>query len=598
FAEMWSVPTDLLDAGMDGAVLQSVLDKVVDPDAFVARVRDLYGRHDVVAQEEVELLDGRIFDRYTAPMYDPEGRYYGRIWYFRDITEQHQTTQALRIAEERMRFALESAGVGIWDFDGATRELRASELLESQYGLPPGTFERTEEAFFRLVHPDDRDQLMETIRHAMNAGTGFSEQHRSVWPDGTVRWLTGAGRFIVDEQGTLVRGVGITLDITDQRELELQYSQAQKMEAVGQLAGGIAHDFNNLLTLILGYCEILLEDRGPEGPDWTEISEIRAAGLRAAALTGQLLAFSRKQIIAPAQLDLNVIVEEMRDMLSRLIAENIEIVVDLAPNLGAVLADRGQIEQVIMNLAVNARDAMPEGGKLLIETRNTDLDDQYAREHVNVSAGHYVELAVSDTGTGIPPEIKDKLFEPFFTTKEEGKGTGLGLATVHGIVLRAGGDIEVDSELGQGTSFRVHLPRGDERPERPPLQTTHPDGGNETVLVVEDGDALRGLTRRQLERRGYSVITASSAKDALRVCDANRNIDVLLTDVVMPGSSGPELATQLLERLPNLKVVYMSGFTEDTIVGKGILNPDITFLQKPFTSEQLSVKIREVLDAQ
>ena len=596
FSEMWGVPVDLLAVGADEAVLTSVREKVVDPDGFVERVRDLYRLHDAVAQDEVALNDGRIFDRYTAPMHDAAGRYYGRIWYFRDITEQHSSTEALRIAEERMRFALESAGVGIWDLDGATGELRWSELLESQYGLQPATFEGTSDAFLALVHPEDRERLTRTIEQAMHEGASFREQHRAVWPDGTVRYLTGAGRFVLDEQGTLIRGVGINLDVTDQRNLEQQYNQAQKMEAIGQLAGGIAHDFNNLLTAILGYCQLLLDERNPEDPDWADISEIKKAGDRAAALTGQLLAFSRKQIITPTQLDLNEVIGDMQDMLGRLIAENIEVVVDLEQGLWPVEADRGQIEQVIMNLAVNARDAMPRGGKLVIETSNVELDKQYARDHFDVAPGSYVLLTLRDTGTGFPQSVKARLFEPFFTTKEQ--GTGLGLATVHGIVLRAGGNIEVFSEQGVGTSFSVYLPRMGELPQPRQTSTIHQERGNESVLVVEDGDALRTLAKRQLERHGYKVFTASDAVEALQVCELHSEIELVLTDVVMPGASGPELVKQLLELRPDLKVIYMSGFTEDTIAQQGILRPGIAFLQKPFTSVSLGMKLREVLDSQ
>ena len=294
----------------------------------------------------------------------------------------------------------------------------------------------------------------------MKSGADFSMQNRAIWPDGTVRWLSGAGRIHLGEHGEPVRGVGISLDVTERRTLEEQYQQAQKMEAIGRLAGGVAHDFNNLLTVILGYCELLLADLDPDDPRQADIAEIQKAGTSAAGLTRQLLAFSRKQIIEPTLLDLNVVVADMRAMLGRLIGEDVKVVLGLRPELALVKADRGQVEQIVMNLAVNARDAMPRGGTLTIETANVELDEHYAKTHLAVKPGPYVVLTVTDTGTGMTPEVQARLFEPFFTTKELGKGTGLGLATVHGIVTRSGGSVNVYSEVGRGTSFKVYFPTG------------------------------------------------------------------------------------------------------------------------------------------
>ena len=304
-----------------------------------------------------------------------------------DITERHQAVEALRTAEERMRFALQSADVGIWDMDYTTGVLRWSEILEAQYGLQPGTFGGTFEAFVERIHPDDRESVLETLEKAMKSGADFSIQHRSIWPDGTVRWLSGAGRIHLGEHGEPVRGVGISLDVTERRTLEEQYQQAQKMEAIGRLAGGVAHDFNNLLTVILGYCELLLADLDPDDPRQADIAEIQKAGARAAGLTRQLLAFSRKQIIEPTLLDLNAVVADMRAMLGRLIGEDVKVVLGLRPELALVKADRGQVEQIVMNLAVNARDAMPNGGTLTIETANVELDEHYAQTHLDGDTG-------------------------------------------------------------------------------------------------------------------------------------------------------------------------------------------------------------------
>jgi PAS domain S-box-containing protein len=513
--------------------------------------------------------------------------------------ERHRSSDALRTAEERMRFALKSADVGIWDLDYTTGVLRWSEVLEAQYGLIPGTFGGTFEAFVDLIHPDDRTSVLETVGKAMQAGSDFTVQNRSVWPDGTVRWLNGAGRVLLGENGEPVRAVGISMDVTARRILEEQFQQAQKMEAIGRLAGGVAHDFNNLLTVILGYCDLLLADCPPGDPHQPDIAEIQKAGERAGGLTRQLLAFSRKQIIDPTLLDLNEVVGNLRQMLGRLIGEDVTVSLKLRPELAPVSADRGQVEQIVMNLAVNARDAMPKGGSLTIQTAHVELDEHYARTHRGVKPGPYVALTVTDTGTGMTPQVQSRLFEPFFTTKEPGKGTGLGMATVYGIVTQCGGSIGVYSELGKGTSFNVYFPRADaaEMIVEAPASAAQFQAGTQTVLVVEDQDGLRELARRLLQRQGYTVLIAADASEALRLFAQNPSIDVLLTDVVMPGASGPELTKQLVEQRPALRVIYMSGYTEDAIVHHGVLKPGIAFLHKPFTSETLGRKIREVLDA-
>ena len=489
-----------------------------------------------------------------------------------DITERNRALDAVRTAEERMRFALDAAGVGIWDTDFTTGVLRWSEILEAHYGLEPGTFAGTFEAFLERVHPEDRDATRDTISNATPSGGDFTLNHRALWPDGTVRWLSGAGRIHFGPHGEPVRALGITLDVTERHTLEAQYQQAQKMEAVGRLAGGVAHDFNNLLTAILGYCELLLVDLGANDPRRADIEEIQKAGERAAGLTRQLLAFSRKEIIEPTLLDLNVVVTELRSLLGRLIGEDVQVVLGLQPELAVVKADRGQVEQIIVNLAVNARDAMPKGGTLTIETANVELDELYTATHREVTPGPFVVLRVSDTGTGMTPEVQARLFEPFFTTKEVGKGTGLGLATVHGIVTRSGGSVNVYSEVGNGTSFSVYFPRADAA-EIVVASTAvvRTSSGAETVLVVEDAEGLRELTKRLLERLGYTVLVAANAGEALSEFERNASIDVLLTDVVMPGASGPELIKELVERRPGLKVIYMSGYTEEAIVQHGVL---------------------------
>ena len=381
------------------------------------------------------------------------------------------------------------------------------------------------------------------------------------------------------------------------QKVEQQFLQAQKMEAIGQLAAGVAHDFNGLLTVILGFCELLLEDLDPVGQHHADVTEIQRAGQRGAGLTRQLLTFSRKEIIEPTVLDVNKIVVNMRDLLARLIGADVEIVLALGSAVALVKADRGQLEQIVMNLAVNARDAMPTGGRLTIETANIDRADCPLMAATASDTSCCVMIKVTDTGTGIAADVQSHLFEPFFTTKAVGKGTGLGLATVHGIATRSGGTVTVDSVVGKGTSFSVYLPRADGAETVPvtPSAIRRP-AGRRTVLVVEDNDGLRELTRRLVQRLGYTVVVAANAAEARQLVDQHASINLVLTDVVMPDFSGPELVKMLLERRPKLRVIYMSGYTDDAIVRHGVLEPGIDFLPKPFTSQTLGRKIRDVLD--
>ena len=384
------------------------------------------------------------------------------------------------------------------------------------------------------------------------------------------------------------------------RSSEERLRQAQKMEAVGRLAGGVAHDFNNLLTVITSYSALLLEDLGSDDPKRDDVDQIRKAAEGAAALTRQLLAFSRQQVLQPKALDLKATVAGTEKLLKRLIGEDIQLTTVLARDLGVVKADPGQIEQIIINLAVNARDAMPTGGRLTIEAANVDMDEAYVRGHAPASPGRYVMLALSDTGIGMDEQTKARIFEPFFTTKEPGKGTGLGLATVYGIVKQSGGFIWVYSEPGRGTSFKVYLPRVDEPAEvaAAATATAEPRGGTETVLVVEDAASVRMVTRQVLERFGYVVLEAPNGETALRLAAKHHGpIHLLLTDVVMPGLSGRQLAGQLAELRPDMKVLYASGYADHAIVHHGILESGIAYLQKPFTPETLGRRVRQVLDS-
>ena len=392
--------------------------------------------------------------------------------------------------------------------------------------------------------------------------------------------------------------IAIFRDFTEQKFLERQLRQAQKMEAVGQLAGGIAHDFNNLLGVIIGWSEVFEEQLGQNDPLRPKAEQIRKAGQSAAALTRQLLAFSRKQVLEPEVLDLNTVVADTLEMLQRLIGENIELVTIPAPELGRVKADQGQIEQVIMNLAVNARDAMPQGGKLTITIANAKMDDVSIRQHPGAVPGSYAMLALSDTGCGMDHETQARIFEPFFTTKELGKGTGLGLSTVYGIVKQSGGYISVYSELGRGTTFKIYLPRIEQSLTQgiPNRNSKEAARGWETVLLAEDSPPLRELTREVLEAKGYTVLEAANGADAIQVAEQyGKPIHLLLTDVVMPGMDGSKLAERMGHSYPGIKVLYMSGYTDDAIVHHGVLDSGVALLQKPFTRESLTRKVRDVL---
>ena len=400
--------------------------------------------------------------------------------------------------------------------------------------------------------------------------------------------------------GEVTHFIATKQDVTERRSLEAQLQQTAKMEAVGRLAGGVAHDFNNLLTIINGYSDLLLERFGSDHAASVHLKEIKNAGEHAASLTRQLLAFSRRQVLAPQVIDLNIVVANLETMLKRLIGEDIKLHTRLDPSLCRVKADPGQIEQVIMNLAVNARDAMPTGGNLSLETRNVELDEAYARSHATVKPGLHAMLAVSDTGAGIKRETITRIFEPFFTTKEMGKGTGLGLATVYGIVKQSGGSIWVYSEPSQGTVFKLYFPTAGESPvlKKFTKKETGSTSGTETILMVEDEEGVRSLVRLALESSGYTVLEMKDGESAVAMCaDYSGPIHLLLTDVVMPQMSGRSIAGKISLLRPGIKVLYMSGYTDDAVLHHGVLSRDMPFIQKPFSPVALRKKIREVLDA-
>ena len=452
----------------------------------------------------------------------------------------------------------------------------------------------------RILKSGKQDaQFYRTLWETLRRGDAWTGRFINRRKEGTLYEAEAVISPVRDGAGRIVNFVAVQRDITRERQLEEQVRQSQRIEAVGRLAGGVAHDFNNLLTIISGYGDLLLERLGPEHPQRSHVNEIRKAADRAASLTRQLLAFSRRQVLTPQVIDLNFVVTNLHNMLRRLIGEDIELVSAPGAQLGRVKVDPGQIEQVILNLVVNARDAMPQGGKITIETANVTLDADYAGAHFPIKAGPYVMLAVSDTGCGMAPEIQAHIFEPFFTTKEQGKGTGLGLAMVYGIVKQSGGYIWVYSEVGQGTTLKIHLPRVEEKlePAEAPRRAVGRKG-TETILLVEDEASVRSLVCGVLEQGGYKVLLARNGEDALIVSDQHKGpIHLLLTDVVMPEMGGPALAEHLRPFHRAMKVLYMSGYTDDAIVHHGVLGSSAAFLQKPFTPDVLAQKVREVLDS-
>jgi two-component system cell cycle sensor histidine kinase/response regulator CckA len=514
------------------------------------------------------------------------------------VEELQNHAMALRRNEERTTYALGAARMGLWELDTVSGDLWWSPTMGAAFGLPPEQAPTKAPAFFTLIHPDDRQMVATSLSQAGLDGTDFKEEFRVVWPDGSAHWVGGRARMLPGGPDGSPHWLGVGVDIGDRKALEAQFRQAQKMEAVGQLAGGVAHDFNNLLTSILGYSGFVMDTFGPQDRRRADMDEVVKAGQRAAGLTRQLLAFSRKQVLQPTRLNLNALVTGMHPMLSRLIGEQVELISSLAPDLSAVRADPGQIEQVLMNLVVNARDAMPSGGRLSIQTGNVDLDQSFIHDVV-VRPGPYVMLAVSDTGVGMSEETKSRLFEPFFTTKEPGKGTGLGLATVYGIVKQSGGFVWVYTELGKGTSFKVYLARAEDVSDVvEPVADRRAEVGTETVLVVEDEDAVRLLTRRVLEEASYRVFDAPNPQKAEELFDTHPNLfQLLVTDVIMPGSTGPQLFERLVRKQPNLKVLYVSGYTDTAIIDGGQIDPAIELLQKPFSANALKRRTREVLDA-
>jgi PAS domain S-box-containing protein len=569
---------------------------------------DLSQRTEVSSADEIGYL-GRSFDTMVARLEaaygalqsanrDLERRVGDRTHELRrEIEERARAEVALRESEQRFRAMFESAAVGMALLGPDGRVLAANPALYSMLGRAPDELRGRAAANF--VHPDDAPCLRALEDLCTGGRDGFQLEARYQRADGSALWGRTVASAIRQQDGALQFGLVMIEDVTDRRELGERLRQSQKLEAVGRLAGGIAHDFNNLLTTIKGLAEMLLAEHGAVPRLGDDLQEILKAGDRATALTGQLLAFSRRQVVQPQVLDPNASIRDMAAMLERLIGSDISLTLDLADDIHSVRADPGQVGQIIMNLAVNARDAMPRGGSLTLETRNVLLS---AAEATRVGAreeGHYVQVVVRDTGHGMDEEIRERIFEPFFTTKEQGRGTGLGLATVYGIMQQSGGGIAVDTAPDAGTTFTLYFPSlGRFVPPEARAPEAGAGGGSDTILVVEDEDAVRSLVGRILRKAGYTVLESSNGEEALDAFRENQDqIQAVVTDVIMPRMSGPELARKLADLVPDLPILYMSGYTQDEVLDVGLSREGTAFIQKPMSPVTLTRKIRELLDS-
>ena len=518
-----------------------------------------------------------------------------------DITERKAAEYALRESEERLRMALEAAHLGMWEWDPETDAVFWDDRQCKLFGLWANQAPPTAAKFIELVNPEDHHWVRHAVREALRTGGAYGAEYRVRWPDGSEHWLASAGRVMHDASENTRRMRGITYDVTDRRSLEDHLRRAQKMEAIGQLAGGVAHDFNNLLMVIHGHIELLLDRSGLDPAVAKNAEAIQKAAGRAAGITQQLLAFSRKQVLQPRVVELRRVVSDISTLLRRLLGSVVEYRLQLVSTPLWVRADESQLEQVVLNLVINARDAMPEGGTVTVELDRLTANSAALRRHPGMPAADHVRLRVTDTGIGMDAATQARIFEPFFTTKELGKGTGLGLATVYGIVKQSDGWIWVDSAPGAGTTFEILLPAV-EAPQEATLATPQKykdPRGSETILVVDDEEGVREVALQALTAQGYRVLTAESGAEALKLAAAETGpIHALITDAVMPGMNGPALAQRLRESRPQTRVLYISGFAEDATVLEDAMRRGEAFLQKPFSLDALAQKVRALLSRQ
>ncbi len=590
---------ELTGYSRDESLARSILDTCLPEDREAIGLSLHSARQEKLQPFERQLVrkDGSVILVEGTPILLPDGRI---LTTMRDVTGRRRQQDQLRESERRFRELAESVQEAFYILEpGSGLAQYVNPAYEQIFGHSLAHAAANGFAWTGQIHPEDREAVLNVEREGLRSGT-YSQVVCRIQRESGQRWIQARTTPVRDARGTIVRLVGIAEDITELRRTEEQFFEAQKMEAVGRLAGGVAHDFNNILTAILGYVEILDSGMNPDDGRREDVAEIRLAAQRAAGLTRQLLAFSRHQVLTLAVLRPNEVIANLDRMLHRLIGEDIKLTLVLSEDAGNIRGDATQVEQVIMNLVVNARDAMPAGGTLLIATRNIEVIAPFPESHQPVPPGRYLLITVTDTGEGMTEQMMSRIFEPFFTTKEKGRGTGLGLSTVYGIVRQSDGVIGVSSEPGTGTTFRVYLPRVDVAVEPEPLGSVQPTtlAGTETILLAEDDPQLRRLCASLLARMGYRVLEAATADDALMIAqDQEQHIDLVLTDVVMPGNSGPGMVRQLHESRPGLPALFMSGYTGDAMSRLGMLRPGLTFLQKPFAPMELARRVRLVLDA-
>jgi two-component system, cell cycle sensor histidine kinase and response regulator CckA len=555
----------------------------------------------VQTYEEEITLEGvtRTYLSTKGPFRDAQGRVVGLVGSSLDVTDRYHAIEALAESEERFRTIFDGSPVAMAVLGKDGSVVASNSACRQMLGLPEDGLHNIA-VFDQLTDPEDRAADAAKFQEMLSGQLEYDRREK--------RYILGDGRrvfadlhlyLIRDKKGAPRYIIGIAVDVTERKSLENQLRQAQRMETIGRLAGGVAHDFNNLLTVIKGYCDLLLERKSAAAASLPQLEHIAKAAEQAASLTRQLLAFSRQQVLQPKVFSLNTLVSNTDSMLRRLISEDVEMVTITSKNIGAIKADPGQMEQVILNLVINARDAMPNGGTLTLETANVELDESYAQSHLATLPGSYVMLAVSDTGMGMDEETQAHIFEPFFTTKELGKGTGLGLSMVYGIVKQSGGYIWVHSEIGKGSAFKVYLPRVFEHEQEisSPFPASSLLQGKETILLVEDDPLVRELAYEILQSRGYNVLVAEHPETAIQLCRQHAGkIHLVLTDVVMPGMNGSQMVDEIAAMRPGICVLFMSGYTDTAIIRDGNFDEATAFLQKPFSPTVLGRKVREMLD--
>ncbi len=641
FIDLWQLPSAVVVEKSPHKFFEYINKQLADAAPFQQWMATFESNSSTQASDLVQLQDGRIFDWYSSPITGENGQHYGRVWYFRDLTETRRTEEALRVAhaelelhvhdrtaelrkinaqlqqeveertrvekalrasEERMEFALFGADLGLIDIDLQTGKAIYNERWAEIRSFPLDQYIDTMNTWMTSIHPDDRQSVSHALENHLRGDLPFFEQeYRVKREDGKWRWVRCRGKAVNrNEIGHPLRFSGTQTDITEYKQLEQQLLHAQKMDAVGRLAGGVAHDFNNVLTVIMSYSELVLLQVNGDKRLRTRVEEIRKAAEKAARLTRQLLMFSRSETVTPIMLDMNRLVVDIESMLERLIGEHIQLDIHLDPTIHAVKADPGQIEQVLLNLVVNARDAMPDGGIMHVATRRVEFHQQETLPHAEMQPGLYVELSVGDNGSGMNSETQKRIFEPFFTTKGPGKGTGLGLSTVFGIVKQNRGYIDVQSEVGEGTTFRIFfpcLPNKEYTLLPPPTAVFESEPGVETILLIEDEEQIRSLACNALEAVGYTVLPAANGEEALLLSSEHQGpIHLMVSDVVMPGMSGVKLSKQIMAQRPTTKILFMSGYTDGELNMRETMDEQQAFLHKPFTPALLAKTVRRLLD--